>query len=85
MSQYLWLIVSTAKHVANEVSSMVENMIKEKYHKPIYTSSRNRSDQFSSFFSSRKLAGLGQTELYHLSQNLDLTNKRHEVTRNECQ
>ena len=33
----------------------------------------------------RKMAGLGRTWLYCWSQNLGLTNKRHEVTRNECQ
>ena len=79
-----------AKRVANEVSSTVENMIKEKQHTTIYTFSRNRSDQFSSFFFPEVVTGtwqnwLGRTWLYRFSQNLGPTIKRHEVTRKECQ
>ena len=52
----------------------------------IYPFSRNGSDLFSSFFLSQscqeKLAELTE---YRYSQNLGLTNKRHELTRNEYQ
>ena len=55
-----------------------------------YTSNRIRSDKLSSFFFPEVVTGswqnwLGRTWLYCYSQNLGLTNKRHEVTRNESQ